>query len=107
MCYNINLFNAKYFSSNVEKFFTEIKYKIYHNSNNNIEMKNSLESSLDPVLFAAELDFPKILVPRLTKNRSNVNTECARKSKQLYSLYGHLLEALIYLNFIILVLICF
>ena len=52
--------------------------------------KDSLEGSLDGVLFAAELEFPKILVPRLPQHTSNVNTECARKSewlKQLYSLY--------------------
>ena len=59
------------------------------------------------VLFAAELEFPKILVPRLTQNSSNVNTECARKSKQLYSLCDQLLGALIYPHFIILILICF
>ena len=46
--------------------------------------KDSLEGSLDRVLFAAELDFPKILVPRLLQNSSNVNIECARKSKQTY-----------------------
>ena len=52
--------------------------------------KDSLEDSLDQVLFAAELEFPKILVPRLPQHTSNVNTECAGKSewsKQLNSLY--------------------
>ena len=49
--------------------------------------KHSLEGSLDQVLFAAELVFPKILVPRLLQHTSNVNTGCAGKSKQLYSLY--------------------
>ena len=29
------------------------------------KQKDSLEGSLDRVLFAAELDFPKVLVPRL------------------------------------------
>ena len=51
--------------------------------------KDSLEGSLDRVLFAAELEFPKILVPRLSQHTSNVNIECAGKSewsKQLYSL---------------------
>ena len=43
--------------------------------------KDSLESSLDWVLFAAENDFPKILVPRLPQNTSIVNIECARKHK--------------------------
>ena len=69
--------------------------------------KDSLEGSLDRVLFAAELEFLKILVPRLPQHTSNVNTECAGKSKHLYSLCDQLLGALIYLNFIILILICF
>ena len=43
--------------------------------------KNSLEGRLDRVLFVAELEFPKILVPRLPQNTSNVNTECAGCSK--------------------------
>ena len=46
--------------------------------------EDSLEGGLDRILFPAELDFPKILVPRLPQNSSNVNTEYARKSKQLY-----------------------
>ena len=70
--------------------------------------KDSLEGSLDRVLFAAELEFPKILVPRLSQHTSNVNTECAGKlewSKQLYSLCcDQLLGALKHLNSIILVL---
>ena len=44
------------------------------------------KGSLDPVLFAAELELPKILVPRLPQNTSNVNIECEGKSKQLHSL---------------------
>ena len=53
--------------------------------------KDSLEGSLGQVLFAAEHEFPKILVPRLPQNLSNVNIECTG----------------IYLYFIILMLICF
>ena len=52
--------------------------------------KDSLEGNLDRVLFAAELEFPKILVPRLPQHTSNGNIVCAGKSewsKQLYSLY--------------------
>ena len=52
--------------------------------------KDSLEGSLDRVLFVAELEFLTILVPRLPQHTSDVNTECAGKSewsKQLYSLY--------------------
>ena len=50
------------------------------------KQKDSLEGILDRVLFAAELEFAKILVARLPQNTSNVNIECAGKSKQLYSL---------------------
>ena len=42
--------------------------------------KDILEGSLDRVLFAAELEFPKILVPMLPQNSSNVNIECAGKN---------------------------
>ena len=52
--------------------------------------EDSLEGSLDRVLFAAVLEFPKILVPRSPQHTSNVNTEFTGKSKlskQLYSLY--------------------
>ena len=41
--------------------------------------KDSLEGSLDRALFAAELEFSKILIPRLPQNTSNVKTECVRK----------------------------
>ena len=61
---------------------------LYHNHK---KWKDSLEGSLDRVLFVAELEFPKILVPRLPQHTSNVNNECAGKSewpKQLYSLYS-------------------
>ena len=52
--------------------------------------RDSLEGSLDRILFAAELEFPKILVPRLPQHTSDVNIECAGKSvwsKQLYYLH--------------------
>ena len=68
--------------------------------------KGSLEGSLVEVLYAAELEFLKILVPRLPQNSSNVNIECIGKLKQLYSLCDKLLGALMYLNFIILILTC-
>ena len=50
--------------------------------------KDSQKGSLDQVLFAPELEFPKTLVPRLPQKSSNVNIECAGKSKQLYSLFN-------------------
>ena len=51
--------------------------------------KDSLEGSLDGVLLATELEFPKILVTSLPQHTSNVNIECAGQSgwsKQQYSL---------------------
>ena len=69
--------------------------------------KDHLEGSLDRVVFAAEIEFPKILVPKLPHNSPNVDIKCATKSKQLYSLCDQLLGALIYRHFIILILICF
>ena len=48
---------------------------------------SSLEGSLDRVLFVAELESLKILVPSIPQHTSNVNDECTGKSKQLYSLY--------------------
>ena len=50
-----------------------------------------LEGTLVRVLIAAELEFQKILVPRLPQHTSNVNAEYVEKSewsKQLYYLYG-------------------
>ena len=43
--------------------------------------KDNLEGSLNQVLLAAELEFPKILVPRLPQYTSDVNIECAGKSE--------------------------
>ena len=68
--------------------------------------KNSLEGSLERVLFAAEPELPKMLVPGLPQISSNVNI-CARKLKQLCSECDQLHGALIYPHFIGLILICF
>ena len=46
-----------------------------------------------------------MLVTRLPQYTLNVNTEYVRKSKQLCSLCDHLLGALIYFYFIVLILI--
>ena len=73
-----------------------VKTRNYHSHK---KRKDSLEGSLDRVLFAAELDLPKILVPRLPQNTSNVNIEYAKKSKQLYSLCEQILGTQIYLWF--------
>ena len=49
--------------------------------NSHKKQKVSLEGGLDRVLFGAELEFPKILVPRLSQHTSYVNIECAGKSE--------------------------
>ena len=79
--------------------------------------KDSLEGSLGRVLFADELEFPKILVSRLPQNTSNVNIESPGKSKQMYTarflkyvwpfynIMHERVKALIYLLFIVLMLI--
>ena len=84
-------------------FFNIHRVIIFHNHK---KQNNSLAGSLDRVLIAIELEFPKILVPRLPQNSSNVNIEYAGKPKQLYSISFIILRAL-YLYFIILALICF
>ena len=63
--------------------------------------KHSLEGSLVRVLFAAELEFPKILIFRLPQNTSNVNIENTRRSKQPFYFCDQLTGALIYLHFIV------
>ena len=79
--------------------------------NSHKRRKGSLEGSLDGVLFAAELEFPKILFPRLPQHTSNVNIEYAGQSewpKQLYlAICDQLPGALIDLDFIILILTFF
>ena len=55
------------------------------------KQKDILKSGVGRVLFATELEFPKILVPRVVPHHtSNVHIECTRiseRSKQLYSSY--------------------
>ena len=45
------------------------------------KQKDSLEGSLDRVLLEAELEFPKIILPRVSQHTSDVNIECAGKSE--------------------------
>ena len=47
--------------------------------------RDNLEGSLVRVLFEAELDFPKIVVPRLPRNTSNVMIESSGKSTKTAS----------------------
>ena len=49
--------------------------------------KDSLEGSLDRVLYAAEIEFPKALAPRLPQHTSNTNIEYVWKSEWLKQLY--------------------
>ena len=42
---------------------------------------DSIEGSLDRVLFEGDPGFPKSLMPRIPQNTSNINTECAGKPK--------------------------
>ena len=78
--------------------------RLFESYHSHKKRTDSLEGSLDQVLFAADLEFSKILVPKLPQHISNVNIECARKLKDLCSFCDHFLEALICLNFIILIL---
>lgn len=69
--------------------------------------KDRLDGILGRVLFVAQPELPKILVPRMPQNITYKNTECGGKSKLQYSLCDQALGALIYLYFIVMVLICF
>ena len=79
----------------------KVRCQYHHSHKKRIE---SLEGSLNRVLFASKLEFSKILVPRLPQNTSNLNNECAGKLKRLYSLCEQLLVSQIYLYFIVLIL---
>ena len=80
---------------------------LIHSNDSHKKQKYSLEGSLVGVLFAAEHEFPKILVPRQPQNVPNVNIKSARKAKQLYYFCDQLLGALIYLHFVVLIIIYF
>ena len=68
----------KKFLLKYSNFFSYDMKNIHHSHK---KRKDSLEGSLVRVLFADELEFPKILVPRLPQNTSNVNIESIGKSK--------------------------
>ena len=61
--------------------FNSFCFTFYGTIHSHKKQKDSLEGSLDRVLLAAELEFPKILVPRLPQHTSNVNIECVGRSK--------------------------
>ena len=63
---------------------------------NHKKRKHSPEGSLERALFAAELEFPRMPVPRLPQYTSSAIIECAGKSEQPYSLCDQLLVAIMY-----------
>lgn len=79
------------------------KRKGYINTfkNSHKEQIDSLEGSMYQASFAAELEFSKIPIPRLLQNLPSVNIKCAGKSKQLHSLPGLPLGALITLFYVL------
>ena len=54
----------------LHKLSTDLK----NHSHKKRKDRDCLEDSLGRVLFAAELEFQKILVPRVPQNSSNLNT---------------------------------
>ena len=73
--------------NNFFEFNSKIKQQVSGTAiHSHKKRKDSLEGSPDRILFAAELEFPKILVPSLPQNSSNVNVKCDGKLKQLYCL---------------------
>ena len=77
-----NFYQFLYHMTHVVTF--QLKSWFFHSHKNR---KDSLEGSLDQVSLAAELEFPKMLVPRLPQHTSDVNIECAGKSVWLKQLY--------------------
>ena len=106
LMYIISLSNILYFVYFTFILFIQFSIVIFY-MHSHKKQKNSLKSSLVLVLFAAEIDFSKILVLSLPQYTLNVSIESSGKSKTLYYLCEKFLRALIYLHFVILVLICF
>ena len=65
-----------------------------HKKHSHKKREDSLESRQYRILFGAELEFPKILVPSLRQNSLTVNLECAGKLSRLHSLCDQPLGAL-------------
>ena len=70
---NVSLVHWPTFNS-TSKIGDIAKYNYSHK-----KQKDSLTGRLNRVLFAAEIEFPKILVPRPPKDTSNVSAEWAGK----------------------------
>ena len=62
------------------KVIKSISYVFHFYEYSHHNQRDNMEGSLLLVLFVAELDFPKILVPRLPHDTSNVNIESSGKS---------------------------
>ena len=79
-----------------EKNFIGKEPNMYKLHQSRKEWKYSFEDSLDRVLLVVELEFSRILELKLPQNTSNMNTEFAENSKQLYSLFDQPLISLFY-----------
>ena len=108
------LFNAKIIvpsSLKVQKKFpskqSSGKIQLASSQHNHKKRKDSLESNLDRVLFAAQLEFPKILVPMLPQDTSMQILNVPESQNGQNVIFGQLLGAVIYHNFIILILFVF
>ena len=71
--------------SNISKIIEKLIHRqlmgFFEFNHSHKKQKDSPESSLDRVLLVAELEFPKIIVPRVSHHTSDVNNECAGKSE--------------------------
>ena len=74
------IFNIFIFAS-FQFCFNSFCITFYGTIHSHKKQKDSLEGSLNQVLLAVELEFPKILLPRLPQHTSNVNIECGGRSE--------------------------
>ena len=65
----------------IEKLVHRQLYGFFEFNHSHKKQKDSLEGILDQLLLVAELEFPKIIVPRVSQHTSDVNVECAGKSE--------------------------
>ena len=65
----------------IEKLVHRQLYGFFEFNHSHKKQKDSLEGILDRVLLVAELEFPKIIVPRVSQHTSDVNIECGGKSE--------------------------
>ena len=72
----------KDYKSSFAELLSEDKSLTVHHRN----VQKLAVGNLYQVLFTAEIEFLKILVPRQLQDTSNISIECARKSNHLHSL---------------------